>query len=111
MKLQRYFMPTFVTASAAIGLIAAPPAVAECTPAGDTIVCAHGDVRVGEGGNARSAEPVYPYQCYLDGSCDDDSSLRGPIGPIGPSDPPGPFVPGGGPFGPGGAPSAPGGLP
>jgi hypothetical protein len=104
MKLQRYFMPAFVTALAAIGLIAAPPAVAECTSAGDTSICAHGDVRVSEDGNARSAEPVYPYQCYLDWSCDDDSSLRGTIGPIGPSDPPGPF-------GPGGAPSAPGGLP
>ena len=110
MKLQVYFMPAFVTASAAIGLITAPPAVAECTSASDTSVCAQGDVRVGEDGNVGSAEPVSPYQCHLDSSCDDDRSLRGPIGPIGPSDPPGPFVPGGGPFGPGGAPSAPGRL-
>lgn len=93
MKLQRYFMPAFVTASAAIGLLAAPPAVAECTSAGDTSVCAQGDVRVGEDGNARSAEPVSPYQCHLDWSCDDDRSPRGTIGPFGP---------GGGPFGPGG---------
>jgi hypothetical protein len=106
MKLQRYFMPAFVTASAAIGLIVAPPAVAECTSAGNTSVCAHGDVRVGE--DARSAERVYPYQCYLDWSCDNDRSSRGPIGPIGPS---GPVGPGGGPFGPGGGPFGPAGLP
>jgi hypothetical protein len=111
MKLQRYIMPAFVTASAAIGLVVAPPAVAECTSAGDTSVCAHGDVRVGEDGNARSAGPVYPDTCYLDRSCDDNRSARGTNGPIGPNDPPGPFGPAGGPFGSSGGPSAPGRLP
>lgn len=101
MTLQRYFMPAFVTVSAALGLIAAPPAVAECTSVGGTSVCAHGDVRVGEGGN-ESADAVDTYQCHLDWSCADDNSVRPPIGPIGPSAPPGPFGPGGGPFGSGG---------
>ncbi|TLH74698.1 hypothetical protein C1S82_08890 [Mycolicibacterium cosmeticum] len=52
-----------------IGVLAAPPASADCTSAGYATVCAQGDVR---GGGPTPPSVAYPSYCADTWYCDDD---------------------------------------
>ena len=85
---QRYLIMGIVMASAPITIVvAAPPALADCTSAGAATVCAQGTVR-GGGPTAPVAGPVYPSYCADPWYCDDGWDIdvgwrpgRGGIGP------------------------------
>ena len=68
---QRYLILGIVMASAPITIVvAAPPALADCTSAGAATVCAQGTVR-GGGPTAPVAGPAYPSYCSDPWYCDD----------------------------------------
>ena len=77
---QRYLILGLAAAAAPITLLAAPPALADCTSAGAATVCAQGDVR-GGGPNAPTAGPVYPSYCADPWYCDNDWDLDVIINP------------------------------
>jgi len=88
-----------------LGVVAAPPASADCTNAGGVTICSQGDVRgpdTGEGAGSVSG-PVVPYPCEYDWYCDDwDLDVIVDPGPPGRPGIGGPGRPGiGGPGGPG----------
>lgn len=100
------------------GLVAAPPAVADCTSAGGTTICAQGESRgANTGGGPSGAGPSMPYPCDYDWTCDTGyygwdvdldadwdpgPGIGGPGGPGGPGGIGGPGRPGGPSIGGGG---------
>ena len=93
---QRYLILGLAAAAAPITLLAAPPALADCTSAGAATVCAQGDVR-GGGPTPPSAGPAYPSYCADPWYCDDGWDMDVIIGrPGGPGGIGGPGRPGGG---------------
>ncbi len=68
--MRRYLIPVLATAAASVGIVAAPPAVADCIiDAGGITLCGQGDVRDGNRADPPSdivSGPVYPYTCYDD---------------------------------------------
>ncbi|MFD6196651.1 hypothetical protein ACFWE3_08080 [Mycobacteriaceae bacterium NPDC060252] len=104
--IRRFLSASVATLLPVLGLIAAPPAAADCVNANGTTLCAQGDVR--GGGSTTSSTPYVPYPCENDWSCDNwgmdlilgsssDSPPRPPT--VNPSPPPDfgrPGRPGGG---------------
>lgn len=87
MKLRQHVTLALLTASAAVGLIAAPSAVADCQSSGASSVCAQGSVR-GGGVDAPSAGRTYDCEDYY-WACGDSASVQvGPVVPVLPVGPP-----------------------
>lgn len=64
----RFLSAGVATLLPVLGVVAAPPAVADCVNANGTTLCAQGDVR--GGGSTTSSTPYVPYPCESDWSCD-----------------------------------------
>src|SRR6185312_16716963 len=83
---QRYLIVGLALAAIPVGVTAASPALADCTSAGASTVCAQGTVR-GGGPTAPIAGPAYPSYCadpwYCDDGWDMDVVIGGPGGGIG----------------------------
>ena len=67
---QRYLIVGLALAAIPVGVTAASPALADCTSAGASTVCAQGTVR-GGGPTAPVAGPAYPSYCADPWYCDD----------------------------------------
>lgn len=88
MKLRHYVTLALLTASPAVGLVAAPSALAECQSSGASTVCAQGSVRDGGVDDAPSAHRTYNCEDYY-WVCDGSVSVRvGPVVPVLPVGPP-----------------------
>lgn len=66
--IRRVLSASVATLLPVLGVIAAPPAAADCVNANGTTLCAQGDVR--GGGSTTSSTPYVPYPCENDWSCD-----------------------------------------
>lgn len=82
---QRYLIVGLALAAIPVGVTAASPALADCTSAGASTVCAQGTVR-GGGPTAPVAGPAYPSYCADPWYCDDGwgIDINVPIRPIRP---------------------------
>ena len=66
MKQRRCLITVLVAATAALGLMGAPTAGADCTSSGATTVCAHGDARGANSAQSPAPSPAarYPASQY-----------------------------------------------
>ena len=75
---QRYLIPLLGAAATAAGIVAAPPAAADCVSSrGDNPVtlCSQGESRVSNTTPLTHATPYVPYPCDEDWMCDQSLDL------------------------------------
>jgi hypothetical protein len=78
-SVSRYLLIGSIATLVPIGIVTAPPALADCVNAGASTVCAQGTVS-GGGPTAPSAGPYYPGYCADPWYCDDDWGVDVVIG-------------------------------
>ena len=106
MKLRRYVAAVLAATPAAVGLLSAPQAAAECISSGGSTVCADGQVRGADGGSGTDAygcgdeyrnsdayRDTSDYHLCVDGTWGTTWTVVPP--PVGPGGPVAPILPGG----------------
>ena len=72
---QRYLIPVLAAAAIAVGIVAAPPAAADCVDGGGVTLCSQGDPRVSNRTPLPRATPYIPLDCDMDWLCDQGLGL------------------------------------